>query len=167
VITRTISTTVIGAANTTIARVLDSPASVAWTSHWLITVLDSGTRYDVYAAEISAAGRGRGSIKIVECGVLCDRVAAEAIRGSSFALSSFSELYLFGAFPEQLPPRLPGRTTASVDFEEPDEDALVAKDLENLGAFAFFGDGDWLNFATTSRDLLAEIQAAEARQGRR
>jgi len=158
---RTTSGVAIGAAETLIQTLLESPDSVAWKSHWLISTLDSGVSYESYANEIRTAGGGRGEVRVVSCGVLADPTAAAAVRGSKFQLSWYSELYLFTDSPKHLPQRLNPHTTDSTDFEDAEFDDEVLRTLDELGAYAYLADGDWLNFATRSEALLAEIAAAE------
>ena len=59
---RTLSDVAIGAADTLIQTLLESPGSIAWSSHWLISKLDSGDNYDHYADEMKTAGGGRGEM---------------------------------------------------------------------------------------------------------
>jgi|SRR5262245_36641427 len=158
---RTISGVTIGAADTLIRTILEAPASIAWTSHWLISTLDSGANYARYADEMRAAANARGDILVVPCGVLAEPQAVAALRGSRFELSWFSELYLFTEAPKNLPAHLDRHTTDSADFEDDELDAVVLSTLEALGAYAYLADGDWLNFATRSDALIEEIAAAE------
>lgn len=66
--------------------------------------------------------------------------------------------------PDHLPDRLDGYPPYASDFNEPDDDAKVLDNLRALGAYAFLGDGDWLNFATSNRLLVDEIKSAEGRE---
>jgi len=91
-------------AGTLIQTMLESSASVAWNSHWLISKLDSGVDYEYYANEMRVAGNARGNVQVVSCGVLADSVAVAALRGSAFQLSWYSELYLFTDAPRSFPP---------------------------------------------------------------
>jgi len=167
VIYRTISEVAIGTAETLIQTLLASPASIAWSSHWLISTLDSGVNYEHYAGEMVAAGSAGGDIRVVSCGVLAGPQAVAPLLGSKFELSGFSELYLFTGAPTHLPPRLDRHTTDSADFGEDELDAVVLRDLAALGAYAYLADGDWLNFATRSEALVTEIAAAEVRRKER
>jgi len=160
VISRTISGVTIGAAEALIRTILEAPASIAWSSHWLISTLDSGDNYEHYASEMRAAGHAHGEVQVVPCGVLADPRAAKALRGSSFELSWYSELYLFHEAPKDLPAHL-NRHSPPADFEDDELDGVVVSTLEALGAYAYLADGDWLNFATRSDALVEEIAAAE------
>jgi len=158
---RMVSDVTIGAAATLIRTLLESPESLAWNSHWLIPTLDSGVDYEHYAGEMRAAGSARGDVRVVPCGVLADATAAAALRGSTFQLSSYSELFLFTDVPKSFPLRLRRHTTDGYDFEDDESDAIVLQAMNELGAYAYLADGDWLNFATRSQPLLTEIAAAE------
>lgn len=158
---RMVSGVAIGAAETLLQTLLESPDSIAWKSHWLIPTLDSGDNYEYFADEMRTAGGGRGDVRVAPCGVLADPEAAAALLGSKFQLSWYSELYLLTNAPRVLTPRAHRFTTDGWDFEDDEADAMVLEGMNEMGAYAYLGDGDWLNFATRSQALVVEIAAAE------